>query len=59
MDNGLPPCFLNWAVDEIQRLHAQITPDVTREVKFRIQTEIATISGTAYRYGQWIYQHSP
>jgi hypothetical protein len=52
------PSFLNWVVEEIDRLRAGITSDTTREERFRIQNDIASLSGPAHRYGQWLYHRS-
>lgn len=53
-----PPSFLNWVLEETDRLRARITPDTAREERFRIQNEIAALSGPAYGYGQWIYHRT-
>lgn len=52
------PSFLNWAVEETDRLRATITPETTRETRFEIQNRIAAIAGTAHAYGQWLYTHA-
>lgn len=57
LDEAAPtrtPSFLNWAVEEIERLRTRITSDSTREERFEIQYRIATLAGTAHAYGQWL-----
>jgi len=49
------PSFLNWAIEETDRLRESITAVITQEARFQIQNRIATIGGTAHGYGQWIY----
>ena len=50
------PSFLNWAVEEMDRLRASITPETTPDQRFQIQNRVATIAGTAHSYGQWLYR---
>jgi hypothetical protein len=52
------PSFINWALDEIERLHTRITPDTPRQERFEVQNRIATIRGTAHVYGQWLYANA-
>ena len=52
------PSFLNWAVEEIERLHGLVSAGETRERRFELQNQIATIEGAAYRYGQWLRERS-
>lgn len=49
-----PPSFLNWAVEEMDRLRSRITPDTTRDERFRIQNQVATLGAAAHGYGQWL-----
>lgn len=50
-----PPSFLNWVVEETDRLHRKSTPTLRREERFTLQNQAATLAGAAYGYGQWLY----
>ncbi len=61
LEAGVPPrapSFLNWVLEETERLRGTITPETTRDERFRIQNQIATLSGVAHGYGQWLLARS-
>jgi hypothetical protein len=53
------PSFLNWVLDETDRLLATVSMESSREERFRVQNRIADLNAAAYSYGQWLQANAP
>ena len=50
----LPPPFLKWADEEVARLHQASHQEGDRQIRFRIENEVATIEAAAVLYRRWL-----
>ncbi len=49
-----PPPFLQWADEEVVRLHAKAHQESDRQIRFRIENEVATIEAAATLFRRWL-----
>lgn len=50
----IPPPFLKWADEEVARLHVKAHREDDRQVRFRIENEVATIEAAATLFRRWL-----